>query len=56
MSRLNEFQCAQIIALLEEGLSQSHIARRIGLPFLEYGLDIKKQADFVEEADKDEDE
>jgi len=30
MPRLNEIQCAQIIALLEEELSQNHIARRVG--------------------------
>ena len=31
MPRLNEIRCAQIIALLEEGLSQNHIARRVGV-------------------------
>jgi len=31
MPRLNENQCAQIIALLEEGASQAHVARRMGV-------------------------
>lgn len=31
MPFLNEIKVAQIIALLEEGLSQSHVARRMGV-------------------------
>ena len=56
MPRLNEIQCAQIIALLEEKLIQDHIARRIGVNRSSidrvYACYQQILKDFVEGADK----